>query len=285
MRLIVLDKVEGLLFADAVDDADLVAKAHAVELVGVLEQLGSESGRDELGLVGQLVNHVGHALSVLRVERLVDLVEQVEGRRIAALDGEYERERDKRLLATAQLLNVLHLVALAGEGDAYADARVLLDGGRSAGRGRRALLGLPVLLLEVVVHAHDEMGAALRHELGKRLVEVLGDLLERELHVLVLARVQRVDERLDGGVGAIRLAATLDEPLLVLAELDELVHGLLVDVRELLELLVAVVQLEVQVLDRHALVLVVGVLWQNAQVARRSHTLVLLLEQKTQFGR
>ena len=44
-----------------------------------------------------------------RVERLIDLVEQIERRRVALLDGEDERERDERLLAARQLLHVLHL--------------------------------------------------------------------------------------------------------------------------------------------------------------------------------
>ena len=34
---------------------------------------------DKLGSICQLVDHVGHGLPVHRVQRLVDLVEQVEG--------------------------------------------------------------------------------------------------------------------------------------------------------------------------------------------------------------
>ena len=50
-----------------------------------------------------------------RVKRLVDLIEQIERRRVALLNGEDERERDERLLAARQLLHVLHLRLVARE--------------------------------------------------------------------------------------------------------------------------------------------------------------------------
>ncbi len=65
-----------------------------------------EGGDDELrrvGRVGRLRGqHARHGRAVGRVQRGVDLVEQVEGRRVAALDGKDERERDQRLLPAAQ---------------------------------------------------------------------------------------------------------------------------------------------------------------------------------------
>ena len=48
---------------------DFVAEPDAVELARVLEQLPPEGGRDELGAVGQLVDHVGYGFPV--VERKV----------------------------------------------------------------------------------------------------------------------------------------------------------------------------------------------------------------------
>ena len=49
-----------------------------------------EGCRDELGPVRQLVYHVGHGLPVHRVQRLVDLVKQVEWSRVAFLVGSYQ---------------------------------------------------------------------------------------------------------------------------------------------------------------------------------------------------
>ena len=62
-----------------------------------------ESGGDELGAVRQLVDHVGDGLPVHRVEGRVDLVEEVERRRVALLDGEDEGERHQRLLPAGEL--------------------------------------------------------------------------------------------------------------------------------------------------------------------------------------
>ena len=44
------------------EEVHLVPELHSVELAGVLEELGPEGGGDELGAVGQLVDHVGHRL-------------------------------------------------------------------------------------------------------------------------------------------------------------------------------------------------------------------------------
>ena len=109
IELIVIYKVEGLLLSDAVDVGDLVPELHSVELVGMLQQLRSEKQNifkiiagekeeevlpegcgDKLSAVGQLVDHVGHGLPVHGVERLVDLVKQVEWSRVAFLVGSYQ---------------------------------------------------------------------------------------------------------------------------------------------------------------------------------------------------
>ena len=60
VRLIVLDEIERLLFGDTIDYAHFVSEANTVELVRKLQQLRTKGGRDELSLVAQLVNHVGH---------------------------------------------------------------------------------------------------------------------------------------------------------------------------------------------------------------------------------
>ena len=101
---VVLDEVVRVRAGDAVDVGDLVPELHSVELVGMLQQLRSEKQNifkiiagekeeevlpegcgDKLSAVGQLVDHVGHGLPVHGVQRLVDLVKQVEGGRVTFL--------------------------------------------------------------------------------------------------------------------------------------------------------------------------------------------------------
>ena len=77
----------------AAGNKDLVAERDAVELVGVDEQLGAEGGGDKLRVLGHAGDHVGDGGAVGSVEGLVDLVEQVEGRGVAALDGKDQRKR------------------------------------------------------------------------------------------------------------------------------------------------------------------------------------------------
>ena len=62
-----------------------------------------EGGGDELRAVRELVDHVGDGLPMHRVECRVDLVEEVERRRVALLDGEDQRQRHKRLLPAGKL--------------------------------------------------------------------------------------------------------------------------------------------------------------------------------------
>ena len=56
--------------------------------------------------------HTCNCRPVLGVQIRVDLVEQVEWRRITLLDGEYRRERHERLLPTRELLYAKALVNL-----------------------------------------------------------------------------------------------------------------------------------------------------------------------------
>lgn len=59
-----------------------VSEFDTVEFVRVRQQLRSESGGDELRLLTELVNHVGHRFPVLRVQRLINFIEQVERCRV-----------------------------------------------------------------------------------------------------------------------------------------------------------------------------------------------------------
>ena len=57
----------------------------------------------------------GGCLPVLGVQRRINLVEQVEGRRVAALDGKDEGQRHEGLLPAAQLLHDKHLPRAEGD--------------------------------------------------------------------------------------------------------------------------------------------------------------------------
>lgn len=71
---------------------------------------------------------------------------------------------------------------------------------------------------------------------------------------LVLLTVQVADEVLDGLGTVVKLLLALQQLRPLIAEVDVLVEGLLVDVAVLLELLVAIMQLLVKLLDAVALV-------------------------------
>ena len=70
MRGVVLNKVPGLVPTNTLHVRHFVPELDAVELVGVLEQLGPEGGGDELRAPRQLVDDVRHALAVRRVQGL-----------------------------------------------------------------------------------------------------------------------------------------------------------------------------------------------------------------------
>ena len=62
-----------------------------------------ESCGDELRAVRQLVDHICDGLPVHGVEGRVDLVEEVERRRVALLDGEDEGQRHQGFLPAGEL--------------------------------------------------------------------------------------------------------------------------------------------------------------------------------------
>ena len=54
---LLLDESSCSFFGDARDVADLVLESDTVELVGALQEFRAEGGRDELGILGQPVDH------------------------------------------------------------------------------------------------------------------------------------------------------------------------------------------------------------------------------------
>lgn len=115
-------------------------------------------------------------LPVHGIQCLVDLVKQVERRRVALLDGEDERHGNQGLLPAGQLLHVPHLGVVAGEGDLDAHARELLHDVTAC---RRVLGGRPVVLIVLrrgqttrVLNGFIGIGAYLQSSVTDRLLSL-----------------------------------------------------------------------------------------------------------------
>ena len=90
---------------------------------------------------------------------------------------------------------------------------------------------------------HDEASTPAGDELFKHLGKILGDLLERPLDRLVLARVEHVDQFEDRLLRLVELFLPGDELVSLLRERRVLLERLLVDVRKRLERFVDFAQL------------------------------------------
>ena len=105
-----------------------------------------EGCRDELSPVRKLVYHVGHGLPVHRVQRLVDLVKQVEWSRvtflrehyivsvtmhhhtiITHLNSEDKSQSHQGLLSSTELVHLSHLGILTRETDGAGDTGGILQ--------------------------------------------------------------------------------------------------------------------------------------------------------------
>lgn len=70
MRLIVFHEFSSNIPGHTVNVRHFVPEPDTVEFVGMLEQFWPESGRDELCIFAELVNHVGNGMSMLSVKGL-----------------------------------------------------------------------------------------------------------------------------------------------------------------------------------------------------------------------
>ena len=75
--------------------------------VGQLEHVGPQGDDDELGVLGPLLDVVGHYGHVLEVQGGVDLVHDVEWGGLVVVEGEDESQGGQGLLATRQVADVL----------------------------------------------------------------------------------------------------------------------------------------------------------------------------------
>ena len=133
------------------DDLGHAVAAHAdpVEDVGGVHRPFLVGDDDELGAVGEAADQLQEAVDVGVVEGGLDLVEDVEGARPGEEDGEDEGQRDQRLLAAGEQLELAR--RLAGRGDLDLDpelvALLFLLLGLRLGVGRRLLLAGGALLV------------------------------------------------------------------------------------------------------------------------------------------
>jgi hypothetical protein len=187
---VVLDEIAGNLPRDAIDVADFVAETNAVEFVRIFQQFRSEGGGDELGVVAQLMDHVSDGFAMLRVERLVDFIEEIERSWIAFLDGEDQSEGDEGLLTAAELIHFPHLRVAAREGDSDADT------GEVVGSGNLVAF---VLTGGVFRRSENQVTGTVRDELLEDLGEVVRHLPECELDRFDFAHLEVLHQFSVGG--------------------------------------------------------------------------------------
>ena len=98
----------------------VVCLVDADQPVSQFEHVGTQRDDDELGVAGALLDVVAYDGHVLEVQGGVDLVHDVQRRRFVVVQGEDQRQRRERLLATGQVGYVLP--RLLGRADAEDDA-------------------------------------------------------------------------------------------------------------------------------------------------------------------
>ena len=91
------------------------------EFVRPEEELWPEGSGDELGGGPTVVNERSHGGAVLRVQSSVNLIQEVEGGGVGALDGKDEGQGNYSLLASWQLLQAAHHSSV-GEGNGHGQA-------------------------------------------------------------------------------------------------------------------------------------------------------------------
>ena len=249
------------------DVAHLVRVLHALDAPRDLHELRAERRRDELRPAIRLrAHHRCHRGTVLRVQRGVDLVEQVERHRVAPLDAEDEPDGDDGLLPAAELLHLHRLPRAEGHLDLH--AAVLL---REPLRGVRLLParggGILCAARGRLLALHHELAFSAGNELGENLAEVQRHLLERALDRLVFFLVEVRHELLYFLVPLHQLASSDLQSLALLRELLVLIERFLVHVTELRELLVRLAQQRMQGLERFPAVLLERIRGQRPELA------------------
>jgi hypothetical protein len=106
LSLLHLNELLCFFLGDDSHKAGLALKDDTEELVSCSKQFRMESRDDELRFLRLLLNHVRNCRAVHRVERCIDLIQQVERRRITALNGKDQTQRNDTLLTARKLMAV-----------------------------------------------------------------------------------------------------------------------------------------------------------------------------------
>lgn len=97
LRLLFFNKLERFLPLDYVDCTGFAPEAYTVAFLRDVKHLGAESRTDKLsvGCIRDRLKHLRNCRTVLSVKVGVDLVEEVERRRITGLDSKNQRKGTK----------------------------------------------------------------------------------------------------------------------------------------------------------------------------------------------
>mmetsp|Transcript_18491 Transcript_18491/g.31084 ORF Transcript_18491/g.31084 Transcript_18491/m.31084 type:complete len:240 (+) Transcript_18491:457-1176(+) len=183
----VFDESKRILLGNHLHTAHAVLVCDAVHFAADFHELWPERSGHKLGVrLRLLVDHVAHGGAVLGVQRCVDLVEQIEGRGVHALDGENQRERYHGFLPSGELLHCLGLSCSKGNPDLY--RVVLFHRTLQVGAVRSRPIGWRRRL--VLVLYHDKLALALDDNFVEDLFEVHGHPAESSLNVFVLFSIQ-----------------------------------------------------------------------------------------------
>mmetsp|Transcript_18849 Transcript_18849/g.54557 ORF Transcript_18849/g.54557 Transcript_18849/m.54557 type:complete len:505 (-) Transcript_18849:2418-3932(-) len=290
--------MQPVSFAQVMYVRHLVLMTDAVASIGDAHQLGTERGAYELrGIllgVGLTFNERRDGRAVRGIEGLIELVKQVEGGRVASLDGEDEGECDEGLLTAGELGHEVVLLLL-GEADLHSDAAVKGDAGIVLIRLLGLLLplflvllllllllsplvlALALLVLQLLVRLvvllvqrrpHDELPGPVRDQLPEHVLEVSAHAAEGAVDRLVLLPIQTLDQFLHLHGTSIQLLLPLEQRFPLLRKVHVLIVRLLIDVTVLLQFLVDPLQTSHQ--RRYAQI---GILLQFRRGGQRSQFL------------
>mmetsp|Transcript_110587 Transcript_110587/g.191688 ORF Transcript_110587/g.191688 Transcript_110587/m.191688 type:complete len:261 (-) Transcript_110587:2772-3554(-) len=209
-----------------------------------LHKLCFESGSDELGVGALFFDHQSDCRAVLGVQCSIDLVKEVEGCWIAALDGKYQCQCHQGLLTPTE---ALHLHGPSPNSKAHRDPH--------SGKHVHCVLGQGVALLllhQIRGPHHLQLRHRLvpldLHQLLENVGELVFDLPKGPENRFVLLVVQVLDQVVDFCSFPGQLVLLVLQRIPGLHQLRVLLQGLLIDMHVPLQRFIGLVQLVDQLL-------------------------------------
>lgn len=115
------NRVFRLFFRHAVYSARPVLHVHPIPTTRVFQQFRPERGQNHLHVFRLFVDQGRHGRPVHRVQIRVDLIKQIERRRLQPLHGEDQGERDDGLLSARELVHGERIRLFARKRNLHAD--------------------------------------------------------------------------------------------------------------------------------------------------------------------